>query len=76
MNISINNFGKQNTPKALQKIGDICLTIGTLSGLAMIAPVAVPVAVLQWITFAGAMGKFITKLTGKKDDAPTDTPTN
>lgn len=75
MNIKASNFVKPNTPKAFQVIGDVCLTIGTLSGLAMAAPVALPASVLTWIMFAGVVGKTLTKLTGKKDET-TDTPTN
>ena len=75
MTIKPSNFVKPNTPKIFQVIGDLCLTIGTLSGAAMAAGVVLPASVLTWVMFAGVTGKFLTKLTGKKDET-TDTTTN
>lgn len=37
MQFSLSNFGKQNTPKIGQQIGDICLLVATITG-ALLTP--------------------------------------
>lgn len=46
MNFSLNNWGKQNTPKKIQKIGDISILIGLVAGSLIVPPVnaIVPIA--------------------------------
>ena len=66
------NFGKQNTPKFWQNIGDALLLIGAAGATVAMLPLAPPTiaAIGAWAAFGGALGKVITKFFGTKDDAP------
>lgn len=66
------NFSSQNTPPAVQSIGNILLIVAAVGGAivslpATIPALVVPVAVIQigmWMTAAGSIGKIVTKFFG------------
>lgn len=81
-NFNPKNFGRQNTPAIVQKIGDVALIIGA-AGLAILGlPAMLPAATIAAIpsvvftiggyaTAVGVFGKLFTKFFGKSEDTPT-----
>lgn len=64
------NYSKNNTPKHIQKIGDIMLLAGAIGGVLVAAPITLPVAVTTaagYLLLAGSIGKVITKFFGVED---------
>ena len=72
LTLSLSNFTKNNTPKALQLVGDILLTLSFLGGVVALAPLSAPVlaTIGAWAAFAGAAGKLLTKFTGTEQLVP------
>jgi hypothetical protein len=79
--IKISNFGKQNTPPLIQKIGDALLLAGTV-GIAIVTlpatvpAIVLPVAVVQaggWLAGLGVIGKTLSKFFGGKTDEEKET---
>jgi len=80
--IGVSHWFKNNTPKAIQIIGDISLFIAFLSGLLeVMIPIleqnGMPVPVIfakanVWLMFGGSVVKFITKFFGIKEPVKTD----
>lgn len=76
--IGVSHFFKNNTPKALQIIGDISLLIAFLSGLLeMLVPIltqngmVIPASIEKlnvWLMIGGSVVKFATKFFGAKDE--------
>lgn len=76
-NFKRSNFGKQNTPPLIQKIGDIALIAAGIGGSIMGLPVAlaaagiavtIPPIILTvggYATAVGIFGKLLTKFFGK-----------
>lgn len=66
------NFIKKNTPSLYHKIGNICLVIAAIGGAAALAPIspALVVTIGKWAAVAGAVGKILTKFTGKEEETP------
>ncbi len=67
MNFSLSNFGKQNTPSKLQKVGDLLLLISAIGSIIASLPFDCPIIKTIGIYTAalGAIGKVITKFTGE-----------
>jgi len=71
-NLKLNNFNKNNTPKGWQKVGNILLLLAAIGGTAALAPISTPLiaTIGAWTAVAGAVGKILTKFTGKEEDVP------
>jgi hypothetical protein len=74
----LSNWGKQNTPPIIEKIGNACLIASGVGAgvvaLAMASPIALPavigvtvVKIGLWSAFIGTAGKIITKVFGHDD---------
>lgn len=78
--ISTKNFGKQNTPELINKIGNYLLLGGTIgggiiglpatllatAGITLVLPAALN-TIGTWLIIGGLLGKPLTKLFGTKD---------
>jgi len=67
MNYKLSNFGKQNTPAALQKLGDTLLLISAIgavvAGLPFNSPILKTIGIIA--SAVGAIGKILTKFAGE-----------
>lgn len=64
------NYGKNNTPDTVQKVGDILLLAGAIGGAIVAAPITLPATVTiiaGYMLTIGSIGKVITKFFGKED---------
>lgn len=65
------NYGKNNTPAHIQKIGDILLLAGAIGGAIVAAPVTLPASIVTaagYMLTVGAIGKVVTKFFGHDTD--------
>ena len=68
--LAFKNFRKDNTPRAIAKVGNALLLIGATGaaiGLAIAAPpigLAVGVQIAAWSGLAGGVGKILSKFFG------------
>ena len=71
MNLSVSNFGKQNTPSIIQKVGNYLLLISAIGAIIAAMPIEFPIIKNIGIYTAaiGAIGKVLTKFAGAEVDA-------
>jgi len=64
--VATSNFSKQNTPKAIETIGNVLLLVGAAGATVALLPVSAPLVATigAYCAFAGALGKLITKFFG------------